>query len=145
MQITDRSKDTIKSGGEWISSIEPENQAVGHPAVAESAVIGIHHPRWGERPLFVVVRKDGHAVTRDDLLEHVRSRLARWWLRDDVVFVDELPHTGTGKLSKVRLRELLRNYRLPTARHSSVQRSDRWIVRIRRANGAYRRAAPVSR
>jgi fatty-acyl-CoA synthase len=115
MQITDRSKDMIKSGGEWISSIDLEGFAAGHPAVAEAAVIGIYHPKWDERPLLIVVRKEGQKVTRDELLEYMSLHVAKWWLPDDVVFVDELPHTGTGKLSKVRLRERFTHYRLPTA------------------------------
>jgi fatty-acyl-CoA synthase len=113
MQITDRSKDVIKSGGEWISSIEIENAAVGHPAVAEAAVIGVAHPKWQERPLLIVVRKPGQEVTREDLLRYLDGRVARWWLPDDVVFVDEVPHTATGKLQKTKLREMFREYRLP--------------------------------
>jgi fatty-acyl-CoA synthase len=115
MQITDRSKDVIKSGGEWISSIDLENLAVSHPAVAEAAVIGVHHPKWDERPLLVVTRKEGKTLTREELLGYMRDKVARWWLPDDVVFVDTLPHTATGKLSKLRLREQFRSYRLPTA------------------------------
>jgi len=113
MQITDRSKDVIKSGGEWISSIEIENAAVGHPAVAEAAVIGVAHPKWLERPLLIVVRRAGYDVTREDLLGYLAGRVAKWWLPDDVVFVDELPHTATGKLLKTRLRETFSNYTLP--------------------------------
>jgi fatty-acyl-CoA synthase len=113
MQITDRSKDVIKSGGEWISSIDLENAAVGHPAVAEAAVIGIAHPKWQERPLLVVARKPGQDVTRDELLRFLEAKVARWWLPDDVAFVDELPHTATGKLLKLKLREMFRDYRLP--------------------------------
>jgi fatty-acyl-CoA synthase len=114
MQITDRSKDMIKSGGEWISSIDLENLAVSHPAVAEAAVIGVPHPRWDERPLLLVVLKEGASVSRPELLDFMRSRVAKWWLPDDVVIVSGLPHTATGKLSKLRLRELYRDYRLPT-------------------------------
>ena len=113
MQITDRSKDVIKSGGEWISSIEIENAAVGHPAVAEAAVIGIAHPKWQERPLLIIVRKRGQAVTRDELLGYLADKVAKWWLPDDVVFVDEVPHTATGKLLKTKLREMFSDYRLP--------------------------------
>jgi fatty-acyl-CoA synthase len=113
MQITDRSKDVIKSGGEWISSIDLENAAVGHPAVAEAAVIGVAHPKWQERPLLIVARKAGQDVTRDELLRFLDGKVARWWLPDDVVFVDELPHTATGKLQKLKLREMFRDYRLP--------------------------------
>jgi acyl-CoA synthetase (AMP-forming)/AMP-acid ligase II len=114
MQITDRSKDVIKSGGEWISSIDLENAAVGHPAVQEAAVIGVHHSKWQERPLLLVIRKQGAEVTRESLLNFLESRVAKWWLPDDVVFVDELPHTATGKLQKMTLREKFKGYRLPT-------------------------------
>jgi 3-(methylthio)propionyl---CoA ligase len=115
MHITDRSKDVIKSGGEWISSIALENLAIGHPGIAESAVIAIPHPTWGERPLLVVVRKKGASVTRGELLDFLRDKVAKWWLPDDVVFVDSLPHTATGKLLKRQLREDFRNHRLPDA------------------------------
>ncbi len=100
LQITDRSKDVIKSGGEWISSIELENIAVGHPAVLEAAVIAVRHPKWDERPLLVVVKRQGADLTREALLAFYDGKIAKWWLPDDVVFVDELPHTATGKLSK---------------------------------------------
>jgi fatty-acyl-CoA synthase len=113
MQITDRSKDVIKSGGEWISSIELENLAVGHPGVAEAAVIGLPHPKWGERPLLVVVRAQGSTVDRDELLAYLAPRVASWWLPDDVCFVPELPHTATGKLQKTTLRERFREYAWP--------------------------------
>jgi fatty-acyl-CoA synthase len=115
MQITDRAKDVIKSGGEWISSIDLENAAMGHPAVAEAAVIGIAHPKWQERPLLVVVKKAGQEATRDELLKFLDGKVAKWWLPDDVAFVDELPHTATGKLMKMKLREAFRNYRFPSA------------------------------
>jgi fatty-acyl-CoA synthase len=115
MQITDRSKDVIKSGGEWISSIDLENAAVAHPAVAEAAVIGVAHPKWDERPLLIVRRKDGVEVTREDLLKFFEGRVAKWWIPDDVVFVDQLPHTATGKLLKTKLREDFRSHKLPTA------------------------------
>ncbi|MFZ5509581.1 MAG: 3-(methylthio)propionyl-CoA ligase [Pseudomonadota bacterium] len=115
MQITDRSKDVIKSGGEWISSIDLENVAVGHPAVAEAAVIGVPHPKWDERPLLLVVKKPGMEVTRDELLKFYEGKVAKWWLPDDVVFVDALPHTATGKLLKTRLREQFAGHKLPTA------------------------------
>jgi fatty-acyl-CoA synthase len=115
LQITDRSKDVIKSGGEWISSIDLENIAMGHPAVAEAAVIGVRHPKWDERPLLVVVKKPGAEVTRDELLRFYEGKVAKWWLPDDVAFVDQLPHTATGKLSKMTLREQFSDYRLPTA------------------------------
>jgi acyl-CoA synthetase (AMP-forming)/AMP-acid ligase II len=111
MQITDRSKDVIKSGGEWISSIDLENIAVAHPAVAEAAVIGAPHPKWDERPLLVVVRKTGQDVGREQLLAFYQGKVAKWWIPDDVIFVDDLPHTATGKLSKLQLRERLRDYR----------------------------------
>ena len=115
LQITDRSKDMIKSGGEWISSIELENIAVGHPDVAEAAVIGVKHPRWSERPLLLVVRKAGGSVDRASMLGFYEGKIAKWSTPDDVVFVDELPHTATGKLSKRTLREQFKDYRLPTA------------------------------
>jgi len=115
LQITDRSKDMIKSGGEWISSIELENVAVGHPAVAEAAVIGVRHPRWSERPLLIVVRKPGAKVDREAVLGFYEGKIAKWMMPDDVVFVEELPHTATGKLSKRTLREQFKDYRLPTA------------------------------
>ena len=114
MQITDRSKDVIKSGGEWISSIDLENLAVAHPAVAEAAVIGIAHSKWDERPLLVVVKKAGTDVTRDDLLKFFEGKIAKWWMPDDVAFVEQLPHTATGKILKTKLREDFKDYRLPT-------------------------------
>ncbi len=103
--ITDRAKDVIKSGGEWISSIEIENLAVGHPGVLEAAVIAARHERWQERPLLLVHRKQGAQVTKEELLQFLSNKIAKWWLPDDVVFVDELPHTATGKVLKTRLRE----------------------------------------
>jgi fatty-acyl-CoA synthase len=113
MQVTDRSKDVIKSGGEWISSIDLENLAVGHPKVAEAAVIGVHHPKWDERPLLVIVTKKDESVGKDDILGYMRGKVANWWIPDDVVFVDEIPHTATGKIQKTILRERFRDYRLP--------------------------------
>jgi fatty-acyl-CoA synthase len=113
MQITDRSKDVIKSGGEWISSIELENIAVAHPGVAEAAVIGVPHEKWGERPLVVAVKKAGAEVTREQLLEFYKGKVAKWWLPDDVAFVDQLPHTATGKLLKTKLRQDFSDYKLP--------------------------------
>jgi acyl-CoA synthetase (AMP-forming)/AMP-acid ligase II len=113
MQITDRSKDVIKSGGEWISSIELENVAMGHPAVHEAAAIGCAHPKWDERPLLVVVRKPGAQVSREELLAFFDGRIAKWQVPDDVAFVDELPHTATGKLQKLKLREQFKGWRLP--------------------------------
>ncbi len=114
MQITDRSKDVIKTGGEWISSIDLENTAIAHPAIAEAAVISVAHPKWDERPLLVVVKKEGQEVSRDELLGFYQGKVAKWWIPDDVVFVDELPHTATGKLLKTKLREDFKNYKLPT-------------------------------
>ena len=113
IQITDRSKDVIKSGGEWISSIDLENIAVAHPAVQEAAVIGIRHPKWDERPIVVAVLKPGQKVEKADLLKFYEGKIAKWWMPDDVVFVDELPHTATGKLSKLQLRQKFKDYRLP--------------------------------
>jgi fatty-acyl-CoA synthase len=115
MTITDRAKDVIKSGGEWISTIEIENIAVGHPAVAEAAVIGVAHPKWDERPLLIVVLKPGQHATREELLAYLTGKIAKWWMPDDVVFVDEIPHTATGKIQKMTLREKFGKYRLPTA------------------------------
>jgi 3-(methylthio)propionyl---CoA ligase len=115
MQITDRSKDVIKSGGEWISSIDLENAAVAHPAVREAAVIGVFHPKWDERPLLVVVKKPGAEVTRDELLKFFEGKVAKWWIPDDVAFVDELPHTATGKLLKTKIRDDFKGHKLPTA------------------------------
>jgi len=115
MQITDRSKDVIKSGGEWISSIELENLAVGHPKVAEAAVIGIAHPKWDERPLLIVVKKPGADLSRDEMLEFMNGKIAKWWMPDDVVFVDAIPHTATGKIQKRDLREQFKGHKLPTA------------------------------
>jgi fatty-acyl-CoA synthase len=116
IQITDRSKDVIKSGGEWISSIDLENIAIAHPAVAEAAVIGVQHPKWDERPIVVAVKRPGHEVSREELLGFYEGKIARWWMPDDVVFVAELPHTATGKLSKLTLREQLKDYRLKAER-----------------------------
>ncbi|MDF1687963.1 MAG: long-chain-fatty-acid--CoA ligase, partial [Parvibaculaceae bacterium] len=115
MQITDRAKDVIKSGGEWISSIELENTAVGHPDVAEAAVIGIVHPKWDERPLLICVPMEGKNPTKEDLLGYLEGKIAKWWTPDDVVFVDEIPHNATGKILKLALREQFKDYVLPTA------------------------------
>jgi fatty-acyl-CoA synthase len=115
MQITDRSKDVIKSGGEWISSIDLENLAVGHPKVAEAAVIGVTHPKWDERPLLVIVLKKGESATKEELLGFMQGKIANWWMPDDVVFVDEIPHTATGKIQKITLRQQFKDYVLPTA------------------------------
>jgi len=114
-QITDRSKDVIKSGGEWISSIDLENVAVGHPAVAEAAVIGIPHPKWDERPLLIIVSQDDATVSKEDILGFLEGKIAKWWMPDDVVFVDEIPHTATGKISKLGLRQKFADYVLPSA------------------------------
>jgi acyl-CoA synthetase (AMP-forming)/AMP-acid ligase II len=113
MQITDRSKDVIKSGGEWISSIDLENAAVGCAGVAEAAAIGLPHPKWDERPLLVVVKKPGEDVSKEQVLAHLNSKIAKWWMPDDVAFVDDIPHTATGKISKLILRERFKDYRLP--------------------------------
>ncbi|MBI1777201.1 MAG: long-chain-fatty-acid--CoA ligase [Proteobacteria bacterium] len=115
VQITDRRKDVIKSGGEWISSIDLENLAVGHPDVMEAGAIGIPHPKWGERPLLVVVPKSGRAPTAESILAYMADRMPKWMLPDAVVSVAELPHTATGKILKTKLREQFREYRLPTA------------------------------
>ena len=110
--ITDRSKDVIKSGGEWISSIDLENIAMSHPAVAEAAVIGVAHPKWDERPIVVAVLRQGATLTRDELLAHFEGKIAKWWMPDDVSFVDELPHTATGKVQKLKLRQSFADYKL---------------------------------
>ncbi|HEX9965718.1 MAG TPA: long-chain fatty acid--CoA ligase [Allosphingosinicella sp.] len=115
LQITDRSKDVIKSGGEWISSIDLENAAVGCPGVAEAAAVGVKHPKWDERPLLLVVRKAGSDVTPQQILGHLEGQVAKWWLPDEIVFVESLPHTATGKLLKTALREEYRNYKLASA------------------------------
>ncbi len=115
MQITDRSKDVIKSGGEWISSIDLENLAVGHPKVAEAAVIGVHHPKWDERPLLVIVLKEGQSATKQEILGFLEGKIAKWWMPDDIVFVAAIPHTATGKIQKITLREQFKDYVLPTS------------------------------
>ena len=115
LNITDRSKDVIKSGGEWISSIELENLAVGHPKVAEAAVIGVRHPKWDERPLLVVVLKEGQSASKDELLGFLNGKIVNWWMPDDVVFVREIPHTATGKIQKTVLRDQFKDYAFPTA------------------------------
>jgi len=103
----------IKSGGEWISSIDLENLAIGHPSVAEAAVVGVKHPKWDERPLLVIVLKQGESASRDDILAFMRDKIANWWMPDDVVFVKDIPHTATGKILKTALREQFRDYVLP--------------------------------
>ena len=115
LQLKDRSKDVIKSGGEWISSIDLENAAVGHPDVAEAAVIGVPHPKWDERPILIVVPAKSRQPAADDILGYLKGKVAKWWLPDDVVFVDEIPHTATVKISKVQLRQTLKDYKLPEA------------------------------
>ncbi|MBU0581838.1 MAG: long-chain-fatty-acid--CoA ligase [Alphaproteobacteria bacterium] len=114
MQITDRAKDVIKSGGEWISTIDLENLAVGHPEVLEAAVIGVPHPKWAERPLLIIVRKPGKEPQKAAILEFMEGKVAKWWMPDDVAFVDEIPHTAAGKIKKTALRDQFRDYRLPT-------------------------------
>jgi fatty-acyl-CoA synthase len=115
MQITDRSKDVIKSGGEWISSIDVENIAMSHPAVAMAACIGMKHPKWDERPIIAVVKKPGTAVSVAELLAFYEGKTAKWQIPDDVVFVEAIPLGATGKMQKVKLRELLADYKLPGA------------------------------
>jgi 3-(methylthio)propionyl---CoA ligase len=115
MQITDRSKDVIKSGGEWIGSIDLENIAMAHPAVAMAACIAAKHPKWDERPLLVVMKKPGAEVTREALLGFFEGKIAKWWTPDDVIFVDAIPLGATGKMQKNKLREQFKDYRLPTA------------------------------
>jgi fatty-acyl-CoA synthase len=115
MQITDRSKDVIKSGGEWISSIDIENVAVSHPAVAMAACISARHPKWDERPLLVVVRKPGAEVTCEQMLAFYEGKIAKWQVPDDVVFVDSIPLGATGKMLKNRLREQFKDYKLPSS------------------------------
>ncbi|MBV9521193.1 MAG: long-chain-fatty-acid--CoA ligase [Alphaproteobacteria bacterium] len=115
VQVVDRRKDVIKSGGEWISSIDVENATMGHPDVAEAAVIGLPHPRWGERPLLVVAAREGRRPEKQDLLRYLAGRLAKWQLPDDVVFVAEIPHTATGKILKTRLRQMYKDHPLPGA------------------------------
>ena len=113
MAITDRTKDVIKSGGEWISSIDLENTAMGHPGVAEAAVIGVAHPKWTERPLLIVVKAEGQDPGKDELLAFLKGKVADWWIPNDVAFVEELPHTATGKVKKIELRKQFADYALP--------------------------------
>ncbi|KQP13172.1 long-chain-fatty-acid--CoA ligase [Pseudorhodoferax sp. Leaf267] len=112
LQLVDRAKDVIKSGGEWISSIDVENAAMSHPGVAEAAVIGLPHPKWQERPLLIIVKRPGAEVDRQSVLDHLEQRIVKWWLPDDVAFVDSLPHTATGKLLKTQLRQQFKDYKL---------------------------------
>jgi fatty-acyl-CoA synthase len=114
IRLRDRTKDVIKSGGEWISSVELENEIMAHPAVAEAAVIGLPHPRWSERPLACVVVREGETVTKDEIIEFLTPRVVKWWLPDDVAFVDEIPKTSVGKFSKKDLRSKFEGYSLPT-------------------------------
>jgi 3-(methylthio)propionyl---CoA ligase len=113
MQITDRSKDVIKSGGEWISTIDLENLAIAHPAVANAAVIGVAHPKWDERPLLIVTLKPGASLTREEMLKFYEGKIAKWWMPDDVQFVESIPLGATGKILKTRLREQFAGYKLP--------------------------------
>ena len=113
MAITDRTKDVIKSGGEWISSIDLENTAINHPKVAEAAVIGVNHPKWTERPLLLVQAKEGEELSKDEILQWYEGKVAKWWIPDDVVFVDSLPHTATGKIQKFELRKTYKDHQLP--------------------------------
>lgn len=115
MQITDRAKDVIKSGGEWISSIELENIAVGHPKVANAAAIGLYHPKWDERPLLIIQLNKGETATKEDMIGFLDGKIAKWWTPDDVAFVDEIPLGATGKINKLALRETFKDYKLPTA------------------------------
>src|SRR5436305_6150157 len=115
LRLTDRAKDVIKSGGEWISSIELENAAVGCPGVAEAAAIGIPHPKWDERPLLLIVRDDDSNVCSTEIRDFLSQEVAKWWLPDAIEFVEALPHTATGKLSKKDLRDLYRDYRFANA------------------------------
>jgi len=115
MTITDRAKDVIKSGGEWISSIDIENIAVGHPKVANAAAIGIYHPKWDERPLLIIQPASGESPTKEEILSNLEGKIAKWWTPDDVQFVDEIPLGATGKINKLALRETFKDYKLPTA------------------------------
>ena len=112
LQLTDRTKDVIKSGGEWISSVELENAAVGHPAIAEAAAIGMAHPKWDERPVLFCVKAEGKDVSGDEVIDYLTGQVAKWWLPDAVEFVDDIPHTATGKISKKDLRERFSDYTL---------------------------------
>jgi fatty-acyl-CoA synthase len=115
LRIVDRTKDVVKSGGEWISTVELENEIMGHPKVAEAAVIGVKHPKWQERPLACVVLREGEDATPAEIIEFLDGRVAKWWLPDDVVFVAEIPKTSVGKFSKKDLRTQFQDYELPTA------------------------------
>ena len=115
IRLVDRTKDVIKSGGEWISSVDLENAIMGHPKVAEAAVIAVPHPKWAERPLACVVVKEGEELSKEEVLEYLNDKVAKWWLPDDVVFIDEVPKTSVGKFSKKDLRGKFEGYQLPTA------------------------------
>ncbi len=115
MQITDRAKDVIKSGGEWISSIDIENIAVGHAKVANAAAIGIYHPKWDERPLLIIQAAEGQSPTKEEILASLEGKIAKWWTPDDVQFIDDIPLGATGKINKLALREMFKDYKLPTA------------------------------
>jgi len=115
LRLVDRTKDLVKSGGEWISSVDIENEIMANPMVAEAAVIAVNHPKWGERPLACVVVKSGETLTRDELLSFLAERLTKWQIPDDVVFIDEVPKTSVGKFSKKTLRDKFADYALPTA------------------------------
>ncbi len=115
MQITDRSKDVIKSGGEWIGTIDLENIAMAHPAVLQAACIGISHPKWDERPLLLVIKRPGQEVSREELLKFFEGKIAKFWMPDDVSFIEALPMGATGKIQKNKLREQFRDYKLPSA------------------------------
>jgi fatty-acyl-CoA synthase len=114
IRLVDRTKDVVKSGGEWISSVELENEIMGHHKVAEAAVIGVIHPKWGERPLACVVVKPGETLTKEEVLGYLDGRIAKWWTPDDVVFIDEVPKTSVGKFSKKDLRTRFEDHVLPT-------------------------------
>jgi fatty-acyl-CoA synthase len=114
IRLRDRTKDVIKSGGEWISSVELENEIMAHPAVSEAAVIGLPHTQWGERPLACVVLREGETATKDDIVAFLDGRVAKWWLPDDVVFVTEIPKTSVGKFSKKDLRSQFQDFHFTT-------------------------------
>jgi fatty-acyl-CoA synthase len=116
IRIADRTKDLIKSGGEWISSVDLENAIMSHPAVKEAAVVGIPHPKWDERPLAAVVLKPGETASAEEILDHIRPLVAKWWMPDAVEFIDEVPKTSVGKFSKKDLRAKFADYELPTAK-----------------------------
>jgi fatty-acyl-CoA synthase len=114
LQLVDRAKDLVKSGGEWISSVDLEGAIMGHPKVLEAAVIGVAHPKWQERPLACVVVKPGEELTKEEITEFLEDKVAKWWLPDDVVFLEEIPKTSVGKFSKKELRAKFEDYKLST-------------------------------